>query len=59
MLLNLTRLGMLDQASKSQKSLIGYLNKYNGGFMASSIKSIDFLNEKSLWKSCGDQGCSF
>ena len=44
MLLNLTRLGMLDQASELASSLNGYLNKYKI-FMASSIKAVDFFNE--------------
>ena len=56
MLLNLTRLGMLDQASELASSLNGYLNKYKI-FMASSIKAVDFFNEIKSGKKCGDQGC--
>tara|TARA_Y100001970_G_scaffold262175_1_gene346117 strand:- start:510 stop:2225 length:1716 start_codon:yes stop_codon:yes gene_type:complete len=56
MLINLTRLGMIENATELASSLNGYLNKYKV-FMASSIKSIDFFNEIRSGKKCGEEGC--
>ena len=57
MLLNLTRLGKMEIAKKLSESLIAYTNFY-GGFMTSSIKSIDFFKEISSGKNCDSEGCS-
>ena len=56
MLMNLTRLGMMEEASDLAESLNGYLNKYKG-FMTSAIKSIDFYESIKSGKKCGDEGC--
>jgi uncharacterized protein len=56
MLINLTRLGMLDEAQKLAKSLNGYLNIYKN-YMMSAIRALDFFNNKSAGKNCNEQGC--
>ncbi len=56
MLINLTRLGMMKEASELAESLNGYLNKYKG-FMTSAVKAIDFYESIKSGKKCGDEGC--
>ncbi len=56
MLLNMVRLGKLDEAKILAQSLFGYLNIYNN-YMTSSIKSLDYFIEKSSGKDCGPDGC--
>ncbi|MFL2889927.1 MAG: thioredoxin domain-containing protein [Pelagibacteraceae bacterium] len=56
MLLNFTRLGLLEEAKKLNDSLQGYLNIYKS-HMASSLKSLDFFSEISRGKKCNENGC--
>ncbi len=56
MLLNMVRLGKLDEAKILAQSLYGYLNIYNN-YMTSSLKSLDYFSEKSLGRGCGPDGC--
>jgi uncharacterized protein YyaL (SSP411 family) len=56
MLINLTRLGLIEEGRKLSTSLNGYLNIYKN-YMASSIKSIDFFNEITSGKNCNQNGC--
>ena len=56
MLLNMVRLGKLDEAKILAQSLYGYLNIYNN-YMTSSLKSLDYFSEKSLGRDCGPDGC--
>ncbi len=56
MLLNFTRLGLMEESKKLSGSLNGYLNIYKN-HMVSSIKSIDFFNEILSGKNCNEQGC--
>ena len=56
MLTNLTRLGLIEEGKKLSVSLNRYLNMYKN-FMVTSIKSLDFFNEKSSGKNCNQNGC--
>ena len=56
MLINLTRLGMLDQAQKLSDSLNGYLNIYKNHMMT-SLRAIDYFNNIKDGKNCNEQGC--
>ena len=56
MLFNMARLGKLSDAKILAQSLYGYLNIYNN-YMISSLKSLDYFNEKNLGKRCGPDGC--
>ena len=56
MLINLTRLGMMDEANKLSESLNGYLNVYKNHMM-SSLRALDYFNNIKDGKSCNDQGC--
>ena len=56
MLINLVRLGMMDEAKKLSDSLNGYLNIYKNHMMT-AIRALDFFNNISLGKNCNDQGC--
>ena len=56
MLLNLTRLGYLEEAKELSTSLNGYLNIYKG-FMISSLKALDFYNDIKSGKNCNLEGC--
>ena len=56
MLLNMVRLGQLQEAQILAQSLYGYLNIYNN-YMTSSLKALDYLSEKSSGKDCGPDGC--
>ena len=56
MLFNMARLGKLSDAKTLAQSLYGYLNIYNN-YMISSLKSLDYFNEKNLGKRCGPDGC--
>ena len=57
MLLNFTKLGMLDEAKELSESLNKYLNNYRS-FMASSLKAIDYFNSISNKKNCNDHECT-
>ena len=56
MLINLVRLGMMDEAKKLADSLNGYLNIYKSHMMT-SLRAIDFFNNIKEGKNCDDQGC--
>ncbi len=56
MLLNLSRLGYMEEGKELSNSLNGYLNIYKN-FMASSLKSLDFFNEIKSGKNCNTEGC--
>ena len=57
-LINLTRLGMMDEAEKLSRSLNGYLNIYESHMMT-SLRAIDFFNntleEKTVMKKVATQ----
>ncbi len=56
MLINLTRLGLMDETKKLANSLNGYLNIYKNNMMT-AIRALDFFNNISSGKNCNDQGC--
>jgi uncharacterized protein len=56
MLINLIRLGMMEEAKKLSDSLNGYLNIYKNHMMT-AIRAIDFFNNIKEGKSCNEQGC--
>ena len=56
MLINLVRLGMMDEAKKLSDSLNGYLNIYKSHMMT-AIRALDFFNNINSGKSCNEQGC--
>ncbi len=57
MLINLVRLGMMDEAKKLSNSLNGYLNIYKNHMMT-AIRALDFFNNINLGKNCNEQGCN-
>ena len=57
MLINLTRLGMIDKADKLSISLNGYFNIYKNHMMT-SLRAIDFYNNVKKGKNCNEQGCT-
>jgi uncharacterized protein len=56
MLINLTRLGLIDEAKNIANSLNGYLNIYKNHMMT-AIRALDFFNNISSGKNCDVQGC--
>jgi len=56
MLINLVRLGMMEQAKKLAKSLNGYLNIYKSHMMT-AVRALDFFNNINSGKNCNEQGC--
>jgi uncharacterized protein YyaL (SSP411 family) len=56
MLINFTRLGLIEEAEKLSLSLNGYLNIYKS-YMTTAIKALDFFNSKQSGKNCNEQGC--
>ena len=56
MLINLVKLGMMDEAKKISNSLNGYLNIYKNHMMT-ALRALDYFNNVSLGKNCNDQGC--
>ena len=56
MLINLVRLGMMDDAQRLADSLNGYLNVYKNHMM-SSLRAIDFFNNIKDGKNCNELGC--
>ena len=56
MLINLIRLGMMEEAIKLSESLNGYLNIYKNHMMT-SLRAIDFFNNIKNGKNCNEQGC--
>ena len=57
MLINFTRLGMMNEAKKLSGSLNGYLNIYKNHMMT-SLKAIDFFKNIEAGKNCNAQGCN-
>jgi uncharacterized protein YyaL (SSP411 family) len=56
MLINLVRLGLLEESKKLANSLNGYLNIYKSHMMT-SLKALDFFNNINSGKKCNEQGC--
>ena len=56
MLINLTRLGMMEEARKLSGSLNGYLNIYRNHMMT-SLRAIDYYNNIKEGKNCNEQSC--
>ena len=56
MLINLIRLGMIEEAKKLANSLNGYLNIYKNHMMT-AIRALDFYNNINAGKNCNEQGC--
>ena len=56
MLINLVKLGMMNEAKKLSYSLNGYLNIYKNHMMT-AIRALDFFNNVNSGKNCNDQGC--
>ena len=56
MLLNFTRLGLMDEGKKLSTSLNGYLNIYKS-YMVTAVKALDFFNSKLSGINCDEQGC--
>ena len=56
MLINLVRLGMMEEAKKLSESLNGYLNIYKNHMMT-SLRAIDFFNNIHKGKNCNELGC--
>ena len=56
MLINLVRLGMMEDAQRLADSLNGYLNVYKNHMM-SSLRAIDFFNNIKGGKNCNELGC--
>ena len=56
MLLNFTRLGMMEEAKKLSNSLNGYLNIYKNHMMT-ALRAIDYFNNIQNGKNCNEQGC--
>ncbi len=56
MLINLVRLGMMEQAEKLTKSLNGYLNIYKSHMMT-AVRALDFFSNVNSGKNCNEQGC--
>ena len=56
MLINLIKLGLMNEAKKLAGSLNGYLNVYKTHMMT-AIRAIDFFDNINAGKNCNDQGC--
>ena len=56
MLINLVRLGMMEEAKKLSESLNGYLNIYKNHMMT-SLRAIDFYRNVKDGKNCNENGC--
>ena len=56
MLINLIRLGMMDEAKKLSESLHGYLNIYKNHMMT-ALRAIDYFNNINEGKNCNEKGC--
>ncbi len=56
MLINLVRLGMMNEAKKLSESLNGYLNIYKSHMMT-SLRAIDFFCNIKEGKNCDELGC--
>ena len=56
MLINLVRLGMMEEAKKLSESLNGYLNIYKNHMMT-ALRAIDFYCNVKNGKNCNEHGC--
>ena len=56
MLINLIRLGMINEAKKLANSLNGYLNVHKNNMMT-ALRALDFFNNISSGKKCNEEGC--
>jgi uncharacterized protein YyaL (SSP411 family) len=56
MLINLVRLGKMNEAKILSNSLNGYLNIYKNHMMT-AIRALDFFNNIKSGKNCTEQGC--
>ena len=56
MLINFTRLGMIEEAKKIANSLNGYLNIYKNHMMT-TVRALDFFNNINSGKNCNAEGC--
>jgi len=56
MLVNLVRLGMMEEAKKLSVSLNGYLNIYKNHMMT-ALRALNFFNNVNSGKNCNEQGC--
>ena len=56
MLINLIKLGMMNEAKKLSVSLNGYLNIYKNHMMT-TLKALDFFNNIKSGKNCNEHGC--
>ena len=56
MLINLVKLGMMEEAKKLSNSLNSYLNIYKNHMMT-ALRALDFFNNINLGKNCNEQGC--
>jgi len=57
MLINLVKLGMMNEAKKLSESLNGYLNIYKNHMMT-AIRALDFFDNVNSGKNCNEQGCN-
>ena len=55
-LINLVRLGMMDEAKNLSNSLNGYLNIYKNHMMT-AMRALDFFNNIKSGKNCNEKGC--
>jgi len=56
MLINLIKLGLMDEAKNLANSLNGYLNIYKNHMMT-AIRALDYFKNISSGKTCNEQGC--
>lgn len=56
MLINLVKLGMMEEAKNLSESLNGYLNIYKNHMMT-AVRALDFYNNISSGRNCNEQGC--
>ena len=56
MLINLVRLGLMNEAKLLSNSLNGYLNIYKN-HMITAIRALDFYNKLKEGKNCNEKGC--
>ena len=56
MLINLTRLGFIEEAKKLALSLNGYLNIYKNHMMT-AVRALNFFKDIKSGKQCDEQGC--
>ena len=57
MLINLIRLGLMEESKKLANSLNGYLNIYKNHMMT-TVRALDYFNNISSGKKCNEQGCN-